>query len=316
MASDLRAIGVSHTPVFGHPSGVTPPQEEKVREAYALLAADVERFDPELVIVFAPDHFIAFDYGAMPAFCIGFNGSGAGDFHGPSGAASIDAAAASDCHKALNDAGFDPAVSYRMNLDHGYTQPLHMLFGGLDRRPLLPIFINCAAPPLPSFRRTFAFGDAVGRWAGALERRVLLIGSGGLSHDPPVPSIEGAPRELFDFMVTASGRSAADRKPQEDMVMQLVGEFAKGKSDLLALNPAWDRWLLERLTSGQLEDIANLADDEVFREGGRGGQEVRTWLAAFAALQSAGSYRAKPFFYDAIPEWLAGMGMIAGRTAA
>jgi 2,3-dihydroxyphenylpropionate 1,2-dioxygenase len=34
------------------------------------------------------------------------------------------------------------AVSYNMQVDHGFAQPLEFLLGGLDRLPVLPVFIN------------------------------------------------------------------------------------------------------------------------------------------------------------------------------
>jgi len=314
MTSDVRAICVSHSPVFGHADMPAPAQEPAVREAYALLAADVARFDPELVLIFAPDHFNAFDYRAMPPFCVGLQGSGAGDFGGPAGAVSIDSDQALSCAATLTKSGFDVAISHRMKLDHGYTQPLMMLFGATDRKPIVPIFINCAAPPLPGLARVQALGAAVGSWAAGLNQRVLLIGSGGLSHDPPVPSIEGAPPGLFEFLVTASSGTPDGRLARDAPVLEAVKKFAAGESDLLPLNRQWDTWLIDKFCAGALDEVAALSDRDVGREGGRGGQEIRTWLAALSALQINGEYRAKSFFYDTIPEWLAGMGMMAART--
>jgi aromatic ring-opening dioxygenase catalytic subunit (LigB family) len=52
------------------------------------------------------------------------------------------------------------------------------------RHPMVPIFINCAAPPLPSPRRCYAIGrwlaDAINRWDAG--KRVAIIATGGLSH--------------------------------------------------------------------------------------------------------------------------------------
>ncbi|GHH26162.1 hypothetical protein [Streptomyces lanatus] len=35
----------------------------------------------------------------------------------------------------------------------------------------------------------------------ALDRRVLLLASGGLSHDPPVPVLDGAPPRVADALI-------------------------------------------------------------------------------------------------------------------
>ncbi|MCP6589060.1 3-carboxyethylcatechol 2,3-dioxygenase, partial [Klebsiella pneumoniae] len=76
---------------------------------------------------------------------------------------------------------------YCMQVDHGFAQPLEFLLGGLDTLPVLPVFINGVASPLPGFQRTRMLGEAVGRFLTTLNKRVLILGSGGLSHQPPVP---------------------------------------------------------------------------------------------------------------------------------
>ncbi|MQY21719.1 2,3-dihydroxyphenylpropionate/2,3-dihydroxicinnamic acid 1,2-dioxygenase [Nocardia sp. RB20] len=47
--------------------------------------------------------------------------------------------------------------------------------------------------------------------------------------------------------------------------------------------------------------------------GGGSAHEVRTWIAAYAALAAGGSYELEYRFYEAIPEWIAGF---AVTTAA
>ncbi len=93
------------------------------------------------------------------------------------------------------DEGVDVCTySYSMQADHGVTQPLHFLCEGkLDRYPTIPIFINGAAAPMPTTKRTIALGRAVGQYIKSLnlenEPRVLVLGTGGLSHDPPTPQM-------------------------------------------------------------------------------------------------------------------------------
>ncbi len=65
--------------------------------------------------------------------------------------------------------------------------PLEFLLGGLDKVPVLPVFINGVATPLPGFQRTRMLGEAIGRFTSTLNKRVLFLGSGGLS-----PSAAGA----------------------------------------------------------------------------------------------------------------------------
>ena len=60
---------------------------------------------------------------------------------------------------------------------------------------MLPIFVNCAADPRPSFRRVRAFGEAVGEFLADQDMRIT-VGSGGLSHDPPTPRLDTSPPDV------------------------------------------------------------------------------------------------------------------------
>src|SRR5690606_30506076 len=80
-----------------------------------------------------------------------------------------------------------------MQLDHGAAYPLEHLVGSLDQYPVIPVFINSVAAPLPTFKRARLLGEAIGQWARSTGKRVLWIGSGGLSHQPPVPVYAEAP---------------------------------------------------------------------------------------------------------------------------
>ena len=71
------------------------------------------------------------------------------------GAAGVPASSRS-CIRYLQSRDFDVAISHQMKVDHGITIPLFKLTGALARYDVLPIFVNCAADPRPSFRRVRA----------------------------------------------------------------------------------------------------------------------------------------------------------------
>ncbi len=52
---------------------------------------------------------------------------------------------------------------------------------------------------------------------------------------------------------------------------------------------------------------------EIRRDGGRGGQEVRSWMAAFAALDELGAYEMTTHCYEDISEWIAGFGIVSAE---
>ncbi|VTU34243.1 2,3-dihydroxyphenylpropionate/2, 3-dihydroxicinnamic acid 1,2-dioxygenase [Variovorax sp. PBS-H4] len=91
----------------------------------------VRAFAPELVVLFAPDHFNGFFYDLMPPFCIGTAASAIGDFGTVAGELSVPTALASACAASLLEQGIDVAVSHRMRVDHGFANPLQDIFGGL-----------------------------------------------------------------------------------------------------------------------------------------------------------------------------------------
>ncbi len=184
---------LSHTPLIGH----VDPDAAVLAEVEARVAAARERiarFEPELVILFAPDHYNGFFYDLMPPFCIGVQAHAIGDFGSAAGPLEVPRSLAEDCAAAVLAAGVDVALSYRMQVDHGFAQPLEQLLGGLDRCPVIPVFVNAVAAPLPSFQRARRLGEAIGAYARGLDRRVLLLGSGGLSHQPPVPDLASCRR--------------------------------------------------------------------------------------------------------------------------
>jgi len=109
----------------------------------------------------------------------------------------------------------DPVVSHRMRVDHGFAQSLQLIWGSLDTPPVVPIFINAVAQPgIPRARRCRTIGEAMDRFLDTEPRRTLLIGSGGLSHEPPVPTmsnLEPAVRERITVRRESTPRQRAAR---------------------------------------------------------------------------------------------------------
>ena len=146
-------------------------------------------------MVFGPDHFNGFFYELMPAFCIGTAAEAPRTGTSKAGRCGCRASWRSHCVRHLQSRDFDVALSHAMKVDHGITIPLFKLTGALARYNVLPVFINCAADPRPSFRRVRAFGAAIGEFLADQDMRITVVGSGGLSHDPPTPRLDHEPAE-------------------------------------------------------------------------------------------------------------------------
>ena len=81
---------------------------------------------------------------------------------------------------------FDMTTCQEMAVDHAFALPLALLWPGAGSRPVrtVPININHIQYPLPTPARCHKLGVAIGRAIESFDEdlRVLIIGSGGLSH--------------------------------------------------------------------------------------------------------------------------------------
>ena len=136
----IRLECLSHTPLHGY-YDPAPAIVAEVERMQAAARARVEAFDPELVVVFAPDHYNGFFYDVMPPFCVGVAASAIGDFNSLAGPLDVPQDVALELAEAVMAQDLDVAVSYRMQVDHGCAQALEVLTGALDRYPVIPVFI-------------------------------------------------------------------------------------------------------------------------------------------------------------------------------
>ena len=312
----LAVACFSHSPLqLGHAIPADRTARDGWERSIAALAAWVRDYDPELVAVFYPDHFNGFFYRTMPSFCIGTEAHGGIDWGIEPGPLDVPEAIALDCIEAVRKAGIDAALSRRMLVDHGVTLPLNSFCGGLAARPCLPIMINCNAPPYPSFERVRLFGEAIGRFLAGLGKRVLIVGSGGLSHDPPNAGPAMFAQGFPERLIEGGEFTEADYDKRQARVIQAGRDLAAGLRPCLPPDPAWDTGFMESLRSGDLDAYDDANDDALSAVGGVGVHEVRAWTAAFAALRSVGAYEATIDCYFAVPEWLTGMGIMRAEAS-
>lgn len=305
----VAALFASHTPLMDY---ADPGAEIRAETdaAFATLKRFVADFAPELVIEFGPDHFNGFFYQLMPAFCVGATAHSVGDWRMPKGPLPVPTDVAEALVRHVHSRDVDVAISYRMAVDHGITQLVDRLFDWSALPPIVPIFVNGAAAPRARIARVVALGRAVGEFAGSLGKRVLIMGSGGLSHDPPFPALATAPAEVRERLITGIDPEPEARAARQQRVLDEGRRMLDGTSELLPLNPAWDRAVLAKLAAADFHGLAALDDESITREGGRGGHEIRTWIAGCAAMSALGPYRAELHYYRDIAAWIAGFGVM------
>lgn len=312
----VRLICASHTPLMDHVE-TDADVDAAVRAQFATLADEVAEYDPTLVVMFAPDHFKGFFYDMLPPFTVGIRATAIGDYDIGSGDFDVPEDHALRCISACHDQDVDVAMSYRMQADHGFAQLLMLLGGAVDRWPVLPIHINCAGTPLPPMRRVRRLGQAVGEWAKSLDERVLFLGSGGLSHDPPIPTLATAGPDVAEKLIAGRNPPMEARRARERQNFEAARALARGEGggNTLPLNPDWDQAFMRDLTEGRLDTLDGMSEADLTGIAGCGGHEVRTWVAAYAALSASGPYTSDILFYHDISAWNAGMGIAQGEPA-
>ena len=308
-------VGLSHSPLIGK-NDPEPEVLDRVEAAVETARTFIADFEPELVVLYAPDHYNGFFYKEMPPFCLGTEAHSVGDFGSASGPLSVDTEAANALAKGVLERGIDLTISARMTVDHGFAQPLETLFGGIDRVPVVPIFINGVATPLGPVSRIRALGTAAGQAAAELDRRVLFLASGGLSHDPPVPVLDGAPPRVADALIEGHPPTPEQRSKGESRVVAAGRDYVAGSTTMMPINPAWDNGLLDLLAQGELDEFDTWTVEGMATEGGGSAHEVRSWIAAFASLAADGPYDMNYRFYEPIPAWIAGFAVATARQAA
>jgi 2,3-dihydroxyphenylpropionate 1,2-dioxygenase len=304
MSAIIGFVGMSHSPFANllPPRGSTEPGAAFLADA-ARVGKVVADLAPDAVVVIGPDHFHANFYDQMPPFVLGVEEAvGFGDFGSTAGPLPVASRLAWSVHEGLADAGFDISLSYSMTVDHGVVQTYEMVSGG-TAIPLVPLVVNTAAPPLPSLWRCVALGTALGAaiLASDFAGRVLVVASGGLSHwlpsnDPRDPSVVGDRRAALIHGRQDARAFAADREPRVR---------AMGGDPNARVNEAWDRWFLRRLRALDLTPVTALGHDGLERDAGTGGHEIRAWLIGHTAV-------GRPLVwdsYEAVPEWITGMGI-------
>jgi aromatic ring-opening dioxygenase catalytic subunit (LigB family) len=182
------ACAASHAPGITAWSDAAPvAQKERVYGAFDQLRARLDASGTETLILLTSEHWANFFLDHMGAFCVGR----AETYGGPiepwlkidKKEIKGDPALATEILEAAYERGIEPSFAYELQFDHGTMVPLSLIMPRMDR-PVVPILFNTLAVPQPTARRCLALGKLIGEIASKSKRRIGLIATGGLSHDP------------------------------------------------------------------------------------------------------------------------------------
>jgi len=185
MAKLVAAVGTPHGP--GLPQQVADaPGTLRAEDLMNQMRKQLEAAEPDVIIEIASDHFTNFFYDNLPQFCVGLIEEAEGPWETycrmPHSVVKGQPDFARGLLKYALKSRFDLSVTEELRLDHSILVPLHFLTPSMDI-PVVPLYVNGLAPPLPSARRCLSFGRAIRRfiaeWDG--NERVALVASGALS---------------------------------------------------------------------------------------------------------------------------------------
>jgi len=192
--------------------------------------------------------------------------------------------------------GFDLAMSARLEVDHGITHAVQWVVP--EGMPIVPVVINCLAPPLARLDRCADFGTAIG---GAIEtfgaRKVALIGSGGLSHQLPFPDWRHPMSDDDDYLVQSWVDGRGNWAEYETRRRRIVVNASASLAEDV------DHDILATLERGDGRDLVGY-QDTLQDLAGNGAAELRNWITATAACGFAPT---RTLCYSPMPEWLTGM---------
>ncbi|MDX3908170.1 MAG: hypothetical protein QHC78_21000 [Pigmentiphaga sp.] len=176
----------------------------RIESAFEVLRRQLEAYRPDAVIFVGDDQEDMFDSRCNPAMCL-FTGDEVWGSEAPfyvdqpPSASRIHLPVHKElsCHllEELLNEGFDIASSSVMDpmgphpergTSHMIVYPARRLIPDLNV-PIIPLYLNCYFPPLPTAARCWQLGESLARILSHRKERVAIYASGGLSHDPIGP---------------------------------------------------------------------------------------------------------------------------------
>lgn len=255
MAKITASVFTSHVPAIGAAMDLGKTGEaywQPLFKGYEYSKQWIQEQKPDVVFLVYNDHATAFSLELIPTFAIGTAAEYeiADEGFGPRPVPRVigDPDLASHIAQSVIQDDFDLTIVNKMQVDHGLTVPLSLMYG--ERDPVkdawpvkvIPFAVNVVQYPVPSGMRCFKLGQAIRRAVESYDEdlNVQIWGTGGMSHQ-----LQGARAGL--------------------------------------INKEWDNKFLDRLIE-EPEELAKVSHIEYVREAGSEGIELVMWLIARGAM--------------------------------
>jgi protocatechuate 4,5-dioxygenase, beta chain len=252
MAKIVASVNCSHVPAIGAAwdlGNTETPYWAPVFQGFEFSKKWIAELKPDVVILVYNDHASAFSVELIPTFALGCTEEfkPADEGWGPRPVPVVKGHPVLAAHIAQSVIldGFDLTIVNKLDVDHGCTVPLTLMFGQPKEWPcpIIPLAVNVVQYPPPTGERCYNLGKAIKRAVELYpeDLRVVIFGTGGMSH-------------------------------------QLQGTRAG------LINREFDTRLLDNL-SKKPEEVASIPFIDYFREAGSEGIEMVMWLISRGALE-------------------------------
>ncbi len=216
MARITAGVSTSHVPAVGMAVDMGKQGEAywaPMFAGYDFSKQWIQENMPDVVIIVYNDHASYFGMEIMPTFAMGIadrygicdEGYGARPIPDVEGAPELSTHIAAS----LITDDFDMTILNVLDVDHGLTVPMSLMFGAPDKWPVkvIPLPVNVVMNPQPSGERCLSLGKAIRRAVESFDGdvKVQVWGTGGMSHQ-----IQGARAGLIN--------EPWDRKFMDDLV--------------------------------------------------------------------------------------------------
>ena len=251
MSRITASVYTSHVPAIGVAIDQGKTEEaywKPVFAGYSFSKQWIQAEQPDVIFLVYNDHATAFSLELIPTFALGLAAefSPADEGYGPRPVPVVQGhpELASHIAQSVIQDDFDLTLVNKMDVDHGLTVPLSLMFGQPAAWPckVIPFAVNVVQYPVPSGRRCFSLGQAIRKAIESFDEdlNVQIWGTGGMSHQ-----LQGARAGL--------------------------------------INAAWDNRFLDRLIENPSE-LSQVPHIEYVREAGSEGIELVMWLIARGAM--------------------------------
>lgn len=273
MAEIALAYASSHAPMMSAAREAAPPQQrENFFGALDHLRAEARRRDVQACVVFSNEHFTNFFLENFPQVCIG-----------------------------VGERNWGPTEEW-LPIDKVWIPGHPGLANHIARHTLDREFD-------PAFSHQLELDHGIMTVYYELDHDMKL---------PLVPIVQNCavPPLAPVHRAYAFGKAVGDAIRSYDGLERVAVIGAGGLSHWIGtprvgdIDESFDRWFLERLERGELDQLLDMPDDEI-ELAGNGNHEMRSWLAVAGAVAPV---NATPLAYEPIHPWITGMAVAEWET--